>query len=127
MLHGNYTIAKKLLPVFLFFSVFLFLPVLSGFAQEDSENDGGPLLPEEEAPSSLLNTQLGDADVDLFLEGTWTSSFSGGFGWSRDNRSSETRFSTFPDMTDGLSFSQIPELTLSLWVMDRFFFETKIS
>ena len=84
-------------------------------------------LPEEEAPTSLIETELGDAEVDLFLEGMWTSSISGGLGWSWDNRSKEVRRSTFPGMTDGYSFHQVPELTLSLWILDRYFFETKIS
>ncbi|MFO7848903.1 MAG: hypothetical protein R6V67_02980 [Spirochaetia bacterium] len=121
MLCRDYTIANKLLLFFLFF------PVLSGFGQESSSDKPGPLLPEEEAPTSLLEAELGDADVDLFLEGTWKSSLSGGFGWSRDNRSKETRFSTFPGMTDGFTFNQVPELTLSLWLIDRYFFETTIT
>jgi len=115
------TIAKR--TVFLpFFLCCLAFGLLSPGAQTQEV-----LLPEEEAPTALLATEIGDADVDLYLEGSWSMSLSGGFGWNWDNRSGILRRSTFPGMTDGFAFHQIPELTMSLWILDRYFFETKIT
>ena len=81
------------------------------------------LLPEEEAPRALFQTQLGDADVDLFLEGTWTIQSSLGAVWGTPGPVSPA----VPGFSSGFLFDQIPDLTLSLWLMDRYFFETTLS
>jgi hypothetical protein len=84
-------------------------------------------LPEEEAPASLFSTQLGDSDVQLFLEGRWRSELTAGFGYTYDGRTGELYPSTLPELSEGIAFSQQPNLTLSLWLRERYFFETVIT
>ncbi len=83
-------------------------------------------LPEEEAPLSIFSYQLGDDNVDLFVSGSWESSVMGGFGFSWDSDDSSIRRSPFPGFSDGLIFSQSTDLTISLWLADKYFFETSI-
>ncbi len=81
------------------------------------------LLPEEEAPKALFETNLGDADVDLYLDGTWTIDSSLEAVWGTPGPVS----AAVPGFSSGFLFEQIPDLTLSLWLMDRYFFETSLS
>ena len=80
-------------------------------------------LPEEEAPEALFSTSLGDADVDLFLTGSWNISTSLGGIWGTP--SPETP--SVPGFSSGFMFNQLPDLTLSLWLMERYFFESTIT
>ncbi len=83
-------------------------------------------LPEEEAPLSIFSYQLGDDNVDLFLSGSWESSVMGGFGFSWNSDDSGMHRNPFPGFSDGLIFSQSTDLTISLWLADKYFFETSI-
>ncbi len=80
-------------------------------------------LPEDEAPEALFSTSLGDADVDLFLAGSWNISTSLGGIWGTP--SPETP--SVPGFSSGFMFNQLPDLTLSLWLMERYFFESTIT
>ena len=84
-------------------------------------------LPDEESATSLFDAQLDDAEVDFFIEGNWTANLSGGFGVTWGDTVQGVQPAVLPDFTDGFSFQQIPELTLSLWYKGRYFFETSIT
>ncbi len=107
---------SKAILILLFFTFFTLLSVNT--AAEDEV-----LLPEEEAPKALFETNLGDADVDLYLDGTWTIDSSLGAVWGTPGPVS----AAVPGFSSGFLFDQIPDLTLSLWLMDRYFFETSLS
>ncbi len=74
---------------------------------------------EEEAPESIFSTQLGDSDVDFYMKGTWDIFMAGSIGYNV----SDGEFISTPieNMDPGFQFSQIPDLTMSLWLMDRYF------
>lgn len=84
-------------------------------------------LPEEEAPTALFSAELYDAEVDFFIEGSWTASVQSGAGISWGDGISGIQPAMVSDFTDGFRFEQVPQLTLSLWYMDRYFFETSIT
>src|SRR6056297_2220357 len=84
-------------------------------------------LPEEEAPKALFSAELYDADVDFFIEGSWTASLQGGTGLTWGDGVEGVQPAVLSDFTDGFKFEQVPQLSLSLWYMDRYFFETTIT
>ncbi len=84
-------------------------------------------LPAEEAPTALFAAELYDTEVDFFLEGSWTASLQGGAGVIWGEGINGVQPSVPANFTDGFKFEQIPQLTLSLWYMDRYFFETTIT
>ncbi|MCK4543263.1 MAG: hypothetical protein KAU17_13605, partial [Spirochaetales bacterium] len=84
------------------------------------------ILPEDEAKEALFETRLGDAEVDLYLEGSWNLSLTGGYGFLYDSLSETFSPSVFPGMSSGFLFSQVPDLTISLYLMERYFFEASI-
>ncbi|MBN1686611.1 MAG: hypothetical protein JW852_08145, partial [Spirochaetales bacterium] len=86
---------------------------------------GQYLTDEEEAPEALLDVQLGSAEVELFVDGSWEATVGGsvGFGFRRDTSPFIARY---PGMFQGRPFSQEPDLLLSLWIEQRYFFETSI-
>ncbi|MCF7915542.1 MAG: hypothetical protein K9L66_10285, partial [Spirochaetaceae bacterium] len=84
-------------------------------------------LPEEEAPKALFSADLYDAEVDFFIEGSWTASLQGGTGITWGDGIEGVQPAVLSDFTDGIKFEQVPQLSLSLWYMDRYFFETTIT
>ncbi len=78
---------------------------------------------DEEAPAAIFSTRLGEADVDLFIDGTWTtgSILAGGWSFGEDGAVR----SQFPGFTPNPFYNSV-ELVLSLWLMERFSFETVI-
>ena len=82
----------------------------------------------EEAPESLLELEIGAADVDLFAEGTLTTGIGGAVGLARDLTGSKAvRFPyPFPGL-ETVPFYNRVDLTISLWLLRRYFFETTIS
>ncbi|MEW5815435.1 MAG: hypothetical protein AB1798_08600 [Spirochaetota bacterium] len=82
---------------------------------------------EKEAPETLLQTKIGNADVSLFATGSWTALVTGSFGLGFDLTRKISFSRVFPGMNPGIYFNQKPDLTLSLEIMKRFFFETSFS
>jgi hypothetical protein len=82
---------------------------------------------EEEAPETVFDTQLGDTDVDLYLQGYWDASVMGGLGFAWVPGQGFSYPYVFPGFPDGLEYDQKPDLILSLWLRERFFFETTIT
>ncbi|MEE8440579.1 MAG: hypothetical protein V3S41_02565 [Spirochaetia bacterium] len=83
-----------------------------------------------EAPESLLELDLGDAEVALFLSGGWTTGIGGALGLSAHRNADGTIETQFPSPFPGLDtvpFFNRVDLTLSLRLLDRYFFETTVS
>ncbi|MFW6215859.1 MAG: hypothetical protein ACOC45_07920, partial [Alkalispirochaetaceae bacterium] len=83
---------------------------------------------EEEAPEALFESEIGDTEVDLFVLGSWTSGWGTSFGIALHPPLPGSRErTTFPYPFPGFerrSFYQLVDLTLSLWLFERYFFET---
>ncbi len=84
-------------------------------------------LPDEEDATALFDAELEDAEVDFFIQGNWTANLSGGFGVTWGDTVQGVQPAVVPDFTDGFLFNQTPQLTLSLWYRNRYFFETAIT
>ncbi len=85
-----------------------------------------PKNPLQEAPETVFQTKVGDADVDLRLDGYWDASLSGSIGLSVVPGKGIQYPFVFPGFSDGVIYEQKPNLTLALWLMDRYFFETTL-
>ena len=77
------------------------------------------LLPKEEAPPSIFSTNLGDADVDLYLTGSWETEIRGGLAYSWDSAGTGVKASSFPGMASGFQLTHQPDILISLWLMDK--------
>ena len=78
----------------------------------------------EEAPEALFSSRLGDSDVDFYMKGTWDIFMAGSAGYNLND--GEFISTPIESMDPGFQFSQIPDLTMSLWLMDRYFFEATV-
>ncbi|TVQ34978.1 MAG: hypothetical protein EA384_16860, partial [Spirochaetaceae bacterium] len=104
-------------------AVLLALPALSLCAETDIE-----ALLKPEAPEALFSAELGDADVDLFVDGSWRTGIGGTLGWAfHPAIPPDGRRVTFPYLFPGMQqrpYYNIVDLTISLWLYERFYFET---
>ena len=99
--------------------IFLILPFFSLFSQSINPR----FLPEQEAPTALFQTEIADAEVDLFLLGSWKATLTASLGFAFPD-GGEPFSMVYPGMEPGIFFKQVPDLTISLWLMNRYFFET---
>ncbi len=80
-----------------------------------------------EAPTALLQSKVGDADVDLYAAGSWQTTISAslaiGIHPGLGNGSGYQFPYPFPGM-DPFSFLNQVDLTISLWILNRYFFQT---
>ncbi|TVR67783.1 MAG: hypothetical protein EA427_12555 [Spirochaetaceae bacterium] len=86
---------------------------------------------EEEAPPALISLDRTDAEVDLYVLGSWLarSSFATGLALHPPLPESGRRV-TFPYEYPGFEtdlFSQTLDLVLSLWLYNRYFFEASFA
>jgi hypothetical protein len=72
----------------------------------------------EEAPLELLHFDLGDSGVSLLLKGSWKGTLTANWGMSRSELGWQGAAADSP-----LLFSQEAELSLSLWLRERWFVE----
>lgn len=108
------------------FAVFLVGAVEPVLGQEELEIPRGVYL--EEDPEALLSLDVGDADVDLFVLGSWRSGIRGSYGIAvhpplGPEGSTVTPAYPFPGF-ETIPFYNIVDLTLSLWLYERFYFES---
>lgn len=82
------------------------------------------LLPGEEAPVSIFSITPGGADVDLYLLGSWKTDILAGMGYSWSSDETALKKTTFPGMASGVQLNHFPDIFISLWIMNRYFFET---
>lgn len=111
---------RCIFPLFL-----MFLPLISLSAQEDdsppSQSSDIETLTELIVPedsSKLFNINLWDADVSLFLSGYWKGTLGGNLGFSLTPLGPEAASTDSP-----ILFTQETDLTLSLWIKDKWFVE----
>jgi hypothetical protein len=71
-----------------------------------------------EAPTELLSLQLGDTDVSLQVSGYWKGEFQVNWGMSKSSLGWAAASTDSPVL-----FTQEADLTLSLWIRDRWFVE----
>jgi hypothetical protein len=75
---------------------------------------------------AIFETQLADQEVEFYLAGSWQSELSGTAGLILRPGSGASKLDFFPGFQSGFLFSQVPDLTMSLWMMNRFFLELSI-
>ncbi|WP_010256662.1 hypothetical protein [Treponema primitia] len=73
----------------------------------------------EEASPELLSFDLGDSDVSLFLKGSWKGTLTGSWGLSHSDLGLQAASVDSP-----ILFAQEADMTLSLWLRERWFLET---
>ncbi|MDR0997431.1 MAG: hypothetical protein LBL70_00045, partial [Treponema sp.] len=71
-----------------------------------------------EARSELMSVQLGDTDVALYMAGSWKAEVTGSMGFALTPLGLQAISQNSPVL-----FSQEADLTLSLWIRDRWFVE----
>ena len=106
------------------------IPAQSAPSAPGGWRPANPFL-EEEAPPALFDLQTGDADVELYLLGSWTagSRLATGFAIHPRDESTGSRVTapyTYPGFETEL-FAQTVDLTLSLWLYRQYFFEASFS
>nr|MQY76056.1 hypothetical protein [Spirochaeta sp.] len=84
-----------------------------------------PILPEQEAPEAIFETEIGDADVDFYLSGSWQMllGVSVDFLFKPDGSVEFNSQSAFPGLELDKGIEQIADLTASVWIMERYFLE----
>ena len=102
----------------LFILTGFFEPAILG-AQESVDNAESSLPISSEASAYLIDTKIGDADVDLIWDGYWRMSLVTGGSFGK-----KTADSAFPGLAQGTAFTQDPDITLTLWLNNRWFLET---
>jgi hypothetical protein len=81
---------------------------------------------EPEAPATLLPLKLGDAGVDISIAGSWSALFSFGMGMLVAPGVPVRALDSLPGITPGIAFSQVPDLSLSLTLLERWFIEISV-
>ncbi len=104
----------------LFLIIFILFPKQAFSADE-------PLLPEEESPSTFLEARQDSEDVQMFFTGSWKieTSASFGTGWTSDTGFNPAL--TYPGISSGFAFSQSPDFTASVLILNRYLFEAAFS
>jgi hypothetical protein len=87
--------------------------------------DNAPPLPSEEAPATLF-ASLEEEEIDIFVAGSWELSLSAGFALTWNSLSPVMQTTTIPEISSGFQFQQYPDLTISVWLKDRWFFDASI-
>jgi hypothetical protein len=84
----------------------------------------------EEAPESLFDLSVGDADVSFFASGEWSTGIglglTGAFGRSDTGERAVYPNYAFPGIAAVPFFNRVG-LTLSLWILQRYFLEASVS
>jgi hypothetical protein len=83
-------------------------------------------FPEPEAPTTIFSTKLGDAEVDLNMSGSWDASVSLGSGLLLVPGLSPRLLDSFPSLETGFIFSQVPHLTASVVLLNKYFFDLSV-
>jgi hypothetical protein len=124
-----------LIRVVLIAMVALVIPVSEGAHGQTGAAPGSwrPVnpFPDDEAPPYLLDLDVGDTEVELFMLGSWTATSEVTFGFALhpplpDSGSRVTWGYPFPDFETNF-FAQTVDLTVSLWLYQRYFFEASFA
>jgi len=103
-----------------FILLFLITPLLLAQEEEQQEIDIERLRERilDEAPLELMVFTLGDAEVSLFLTGSWAGILAGNLGFTYSPLGYNFASAQAP-----LFFEQEVDLTMSLWINDKWFLE----
>jgi hypothetical protein len=105
-----------------YFTVLFSIILLIFINNAETQADELPIPMQEEAPATVWDFSIGDSEVDLYLVGSWKMGIMAGV--SVESGPSGIVFpAAFPGLTD-FNFYQEPDLTISLWLMNRFYIET---
>ena len=85
--------------------------------------------PEPEAPESLFEFDLGDSEVELFLDGEWTARSQFGATWQVPLDASRLNSPLYeaPGIAGPVPIENDVDLTVSLWLLGRYFFEAGLT
>jgi len=104
--------------------IFLLIPVFV-FAQETGDDPPAPELDVETLrrritgePEEIMAFSLFDSEVSFFLTGSWMGALQGNFGFSVSPMGA-----AFASPETPLLFTQNADITMSLWINDRWFLE----
>lgn len=121
---------KALLSALIILITFL-LPVPELCAQQsgqDADGSGragtGAEKEIEEAQKAIFDFNVGDGEAELFLTGSWKLGIGGSAAFLFHPLSGLRSDFAFPGWIPGFLLEQVPDITLSLWILDRYFFET---
>ncbi|MFP4373187.1 MAG: hypothetical protein ACLFPO_02560 [Spirochaetaceae bacterium] len=94
---------------------------------DETEREPTDPLVDPASREAIFDTQLGDADVDLFIVGSWNTGIGGTLGWAfhPEIPPEDTRVTfpyDFPGMEPVPYFNAV-DLTLSLWLYERYYLE----
>lgn len=78
---------------------------------------------EPEAPEALFDQKIGDVGVVLEADGTWTSRFALGWGSGFSSEGEALPALGYPGYEQGTVFSQVPDFTLTLRLVERYYLE----
>ena len=83
----------------------------------------GPIAPDEaEAPEALFDQKLGDVGVVLQADGTWTTRLATGWGEGITPQGTLPGLG-YPGYEKQPVFEQIPDFSLTLWLLNRYYME----
>lgn len=85
------------------------------------------ILPEDEAPAALFPVGRTDEEVSLFITGTWEAALSAALAFQIIPGTGIVSVTSFPEIPAGFGFSQTPDITLSFWYLNKYFFETTLA
>lgn len=103
----------------------LLLPLVA--APPASALDPGDSLPSAEAPEYLLEYRIGDAEVGFSLKGSWTAALGVAAGFLYGPVVGPGFLDTLPDVSPGFSFTQSPDITASVTILDKLFLDVSAS
>ncbi|GEM_PF-5083059 len=86
----------------------------------------GWISPEEEAPKALFQSKIGDADVDFFINGSWSTLLGYSTGLMLGQGIPLMPIDYFPGEVLGFTYENMPDLTLSARLMDKYFLELSV-
>ncbi len=78
----------------------------------------------EEADEALFDFNVGDGEAELFLTGSWKLGIGGSLALLFHPLAGIRSNFAFPGWIPGFVLEQVPDITLSLWILERYFFET---
>ena len=110
-IHSRRQINSVVLFCFLFFMFFTL------YAEDLPDPENSTKKTGARSQGELINLDLNDASVSLFLRGRWKGTLQASFGFAL------TPFGASALTGDTPFFAQEGDLTLSLWILDRWFVE----
>lgn len=126
LLYWRININKFRLNISKLISFFLFISTLYIYPQDTEDELSGFKTVDEESPEAIFDFKIGDSAVDLYITGSWEANFIFTSGFLIRPDFGVSLLDQFPDFETGFLFEQVPDLTMSIWLMNRFFVEFSV-